>query len=119
MKRYETHIKGGTVYLETDDGDLQIGDIDTIVDVIGDETYTISYDEQQRTQAWLETDNDGKMTFDVRETIGDLSYRSEFVDKMRSTELSEVKYGLPERTVEFAETIVSIFEQQGSSPRSN
>ncbi|UTF52483.1 hypothetical protein [Natronosalvus rutilus] len=115
MERYETRVEGGTVYFETDEGDLEIGDLNTIVDVIGNETYTITYDEKQRTQAWLETDEDGAVTFDVRETIVDLDHRREFVEKMRSIDRSEEKYGLPERAVEFAEEIVSIFEQQGAS----
>ncbi|MFC7215846.1 hypothetical protein ACFQO4_17390 [Saliphagus sp. GCM10025334] len=118
MKRYETRVEGGTVYLETDEGDLEIGDLDTIVDVIGNETYTITYDEKQRTQAWLETDEEGRVTFDVRETIVDLDHRREFVEKMRAIDRSEETYGLPERAVEFAEEIVSIFEQQGASTQS-
>lgn len=117
MKRYETHVEGDMVYLETDDDILEIGDLETIVDVIGNDTYTVSYDEKQRTQAWLATDEDGKMMFDVRETIADLSHRREFLDKMRAIDLAEEKYGLPERTVEFAEEIVLIFEQQGASPQ--
>ncbi|XVH33162.1 hypothetical protein ACNS7O_16425 (plasmid) [Haloferacaceae archaeon DSL9] len=115
MQRYETHIDGGTVYLETGDGRLEIGDLDTIVDVIGGETYAITYTDRQRTHAWLDTDDDGSMTFDVRAVVSDMSHRSEFVRRMQSIDLSKAKYGVPERTVEFAEEIVSILEQQGSS----
>lgn len=115
MKRYETRIEGGTVFLETDDGQLEIGDLDAIVDVVGNETYTISYDERQRTQAWLDTDEEGKITFDVREAVADMSHRGEVVERMRATGLSRERYGLPERTVEFAKEIVDIFEQQGAS----
>lgn len=115
MKRYETRIGEGTVYLETDDGELEIGELDAIVDVVGNETYTISYDEHQRTQAWLDTDEAGQITFDVRETVADMSHRGDFVERMRATGLSAERYGLPERTVEYAKEIVDIFEQQGAS----
>lgn len=119
MERYETRIDGGTVYLETDDGALEIGGLDAIVDVVGNETYTVSYDDHQRTQAWLETDEEGQITFDVRETIADMSHRRDFVERMRATGLSEERYGLPERTVEYAKEIVDIFEQQGASSPSS
>ncbi|WP_207589875.1 hypothetical protein [Halomontanus rarus] len=115
MDRYETRINDGTVYLETDDDELEIGDLETIIEVIGGETYTVSYDERQRTQSWLETDDDGAMTVDVRETIEELPHQREVVAKLQAADHSQAKYGLPERTVEFANEIVAILDQQGAS----
>jgi len=117
MEYYRTRIDEGTVYLETDDGELEIGELDDIIDVIGGETYTITYDKQQQTQSWLETSDDGEMSFDVRDTIEKVPHQQEVIEGLQATDRSKVRYGLPERTVEFADEIVSILEQQGTATR--
>ena len=114
MDRYDTRIEDGTLYLDGPSGTLEIGPMAAIVDVLG-ETYTIEYDEKAQAAAWLQTDPDGTITLDVRDTIADLDFDDAFVDRLTDEPLdAETPAGHPRRTEAFADLLDEIWESKGN-----
>ncbi|QLG29947.1 hypothetical protein HUG10_20320 (plasmid) [Halorarum halophilum] len=112
MKRYEPKCAGETLYLVADNDRLKVGFVDDVVNAVGGDTHAIKYDEKQQTQPWLETD-DGILEIDIRETVTTLNHTEETVAELREYAMQTDRYGLPTRTVEFANVIVDILNQQG------
>lgn len=112
MERYEPECADGTLFLVAGDDRVEVGALDDIVDAMGGETYVIEYDQRQRTQPWLDTD-DGRLEIDVRETASSLNHTPETVSELREYDMATDRYGLPTRTVEFADRLVDILERQG------
>lgn len=115
MERYDTRIDDGTLYIETDGDDLEIGSMDEICELLGGETYTIEYDDEARAAGWLQTDEDGTITFDVRDTIDDMDYDDTFVERMAAEPLDrETSAGYRVRTAEFADLMAEIWDSKGN-----
>lgn len=114
MTRYTPECSDGTLFLVADGDHLEVGAVDDVVGAIGGDTHSIEYDRQQRTQPWLETD-DGVLEIDVREAVTTLPHTDELVSELREYDMETDRYGLPRRTVEFADRLVDILEQQGQS----
>ncbi|EMA47312.1 hypothetical protein C448_05418 [Halococcus morrhuae DSM 1307] len=101
-------------YIGTDDGPLEVGTMEDICALVG-ETYTIEYDERQRTQDWLDTDSGGRFTFDVRETLLNMDFSGEFVTELVDISVSTTnKEGYPLRTVAFANRMTAIWDAKGA-----
>ena len=114
MRRYETRIEDGVLSVETNDGWVEIGAMDTLVELFGGETYAIEYDERERAVSWLDTDADGVLEIDVRETLGDLSFDTEFVDHLeRTTNGEETPDGYPKRAAFFVDMLTDIWDAKG------
>ncbi|MFC5973659.1 hypothetical protein ACFPYI_20200 [Halomarina salina] len=113
MTRYEPECRDGTLFLVGDDDRLEVGTVDDVVDAVGGETYTITYDERQRTQPWLDTDDQGRLDVDVRETATTLTHTDDLVADLREYGMETERYGLPTRTVMFADRLVDILDRQG------
>lgn len=114
MTRYEPECVDGTLVLVAGDDRVEVGPIEDIVAAVGGDTYRIEYDEKQRTQPWLDTD-DGVLDIDVPEAVTELSHTEQLVSELRAYDTDTDKYGLPTRTVEFANEFVDILERQGTS----
>lgn len=114
MERYATRIEDGTVYVEEKEGWIEVGAIADIFDIVGGEEYAIEYDETEAAYYdWLQTDDEGALSFDVRETIEDMTYPAEFVQELGEKPLdSHGEY--PERTTYFAELLVDIWDSKGN-----
>lgn len=106
MDRFETRVDTEGVFaVEGREGWLKIGDFDAIVEELG-EVYEIEYDEDEQSVPWLETDPDGKLRIEVRETLEEISFNGEFVDLISSTP--------PEDRVEFfTDMIRRIWDSKG------
>ena len=113
MKRYETDVRDGVLFLETDDGWIEIGSLDGICELIGGETYVLEYDEQQRSVSWLDTDEEGKLSFDVRETLTKMSYDQEFVANIESVDADTMDGEYSMRASVFADLMTAIWEAKG------
>ena len=113
MTRYEPECVDGTLFLVgAADGDrVEVGTLDDVVAAVGTETHVLEYDERQRTQPWL--DEDGRLDVDVRETATTLPHTPEFVAELRDHGMGTERYGLPERTVAFAQGLLDILDRQG------
>ena len=112
MTRYKPECVDGTLFLVGDDDRVEVGTVDDIVDAVGNDTYSIEYDERQRTQPWLDTD-EGNLDIDVRETVTTLYHTEDMVSDLREYDMETDRYGLPTRTVEFANRFVEILSEQG------
>ena len=114
MKRYATDVRDGVLYVETDDDWLEVGPMDEIRSIMGGETYTIEYDERQRTMDWLDTDSEGRLTFDVRETIEGMDYNEAFVAELAAVDADATDTdGHPLRASVFADLMTSIWDSKG------
>lgn len=115
MRRYDTRFDNGTLYVEGPDDWLEIGPISDIQMILGGETYTIEYDERAQATGWLDTDEDGTITFDIRETIEDMSYDEEFVTTLAATPLEQTdSEEYPHRLSLFAEMMQKIWDSKGN-----
>jgi len=112
MKQFEPDCRDGTLSLCHDETRVAIGALDDIVAAVGGETYRIEYDDAQRMQPWLDTD-DGALEIDVRDAVTTMTHTEEFVADLAEYDMETDRYGLPTRTVEFADRFVDILEQQG------
>ena len=117
MTRYEPECVDGTLFLVADedsDRRVEVGTIDDVVAAVGGDTYSIEYDEKQQIQPWIDAD-DGVLTIDVRETATTLNHTEELAAELSEYDMDTERYGLPTRTVKFADELVEILEQQGRS----
>ena len=112
MNRYEPVVRDSRLYLESDGESLEVGPVDGIIDAVGGAEYTIEYDDRQQTVPWLDTE-DGTLEIDVEDSITSMSHTEAFVSELRGPEMDTDKYGLPERTVAFANRIVELWEREG------
>lgn len=113
--RYEPRIADGTLYLERDDHSLEIGSMEQIVELAGGETYTIEYTDRQSAAAWLDTDDENQITFDVREAVGELPHSPEFVTNLENAPLEETTdEGYPKRTSLFVDLFTEILDSKGN-----
>lgn len=115
MKRYEPECVDGTLFLVAGDDRVEVGAVDDVVAAMGGETFDLEYDELQRTQPWLPTDEDGVLEVDVRETATTLPHTPEMVAELREYDMGTDRYGLPTRTVKFADMLDDILRQQGAT----
>ncbi|EMA47408.1 hypothetical protein [Halococcus saccharolyticus] len=118
MKRYETDVRDDVLYVETDDGWLEIGSMADVRRLVGGATYSLEYDERQRAVGWLDTDPDGTLSFDVGETVAGMDFDREFVTALQTIDGDETDgEGIPRRAVVFADLMTSIWDAKGSLDR--
>ncbi len=115
MERYETRIDDGILYVEgTDGGWLEIGTVSDIVELVGGETYELQYQDYGHTADWVDTDERGVLSFDVRETIADMDHREDFVQALEGAGMEENDAGYPVRTALFADLMTRIWDSKGN-----
>ncbi len=112
MTRYTPEVEDGTLFLVGDDDRLEIGTDDDVLAAVGEDHHTLEYDHKQRTQPWLDA-ADGTLDVDIREAVTTLPHGPDTISELRRYDMSTEQYGLPRRTVEFADIIVEILEGQG------
>jgi hypothetical protein len=84
VTRYPLSVEEGTVYIQADVGTIEVGDVDTIVDILGGHAWTIEYDDwEKRNLPGLDTSDEG-ITVDVVDTIEHMTLGEEFVQTLRS-----------------------------------
>jgi len=113
VQRYETDVRDGVLHLESEDGWLEVGEMDDVCELIGGETYTLEYDQRQRQVGWLDTDDDGRLTFEVRETIRETTFDAEFVEEVAEAPATATEDGYPARAVRFADALTTIWDAKG------
>ncbi|PSP94082.1 hypothetical protein BRC91_07000 [Halobacteriales archaeon QS_4_62_28] len=114
MERHPTRIDDETLCIEIEGQSLEVGRLADICAIVGGDTYTIEYDSREQAAAWLGTDEDGQITFDVRETLADMDYNDAFVEKIRTEPLDETTdEGYPVRTATFAKLMQEIWDSKG------
>lgn len=89
--------------------------MDDICTLVGGETYTLEYDERQRTVGWPDTDPDGTLTFDIRETVAGMDYDEEFVTDLLAVGADVTdNEGYPLRASVFADRMTEIWDSRGA-----
>lgn len=114
MNRYRTRITDGSVLVESDGEPIEIGSLETILGLVGGETYEITYEEDYaKAVDWLDLDDEDAMSIDVAETIADMDYPEPFVRELeeRSHEPDE---GPSERTRYFVDIMTDIWDHHGN-----
>ena len=115
MRRFESKIEDGTLYVEGRDGWIEVGTVDNIVELVGGETYTIEYDDYAQAVDWVDTDEEGRLTFDVVETVEGFSFQEDFVTQLADVDLDRKdEDGYPMRTSFYADMMTSIWDSKGN-----
>jgi hypothetical protein len=114
MKRFESKIEDGTLYVEGTEGWIEVGTVEDVVELVGGETYALEYDDYGQAADWLDTDEEGVLTFDVVETVEGLSFQEDFVEQLAAVSLdAEDEDGYPMRTSFYADMMTTIWDSKG------
>ncbi|WP_248517462.1 hypothetical protein [Salinarchaeum laminariae] len=82
MVRYETVVEDGVVYVATGEERLAVGDLETIVDLVGGRAWTVEYsDREKQAHPKLNTADEG-LTVDVVDTINAMTFGEPFVETL-------------------------------------
>jgi len=115
MERYATRIDDDILFIEVGEQDLEVGDLSEICEIVGGDTYTLEYDAKAQATSWIATDEDGTITFDVRETLADMDYNETIVEKIANKPIDATNNeGYPVRTAKFAELMQEIWDSKGA-----
>ncbi|RQG88089.1 hypothetical protein EA462_12955 [Natrarchaeobius halalkaliphilus] len=102
------------MYVEGTDDWLVVGELTDVCELVGGETYSIEYGRAGRMADWVETDDQGNFTFDVRETLAEFTFDEEFVTHLEQVELeSDDDEAYPYRTEFFADMMTTIWDAKG------
>lgn len=84
MNRYAVTVDEGTVIVEADLGHVEIGELDTIIDIVGGPAWTIEYaDDEIDRYPDLDTSDEG-LTVDVTDTIETMTVGESFVETLKA-----------------------------------
>lgn len=79
MTRYGTYVDAGTVYVGGEDGQVTVGDVDDILDVVGGPAWTITYsDSAKERHPAMDTSDEG-LVVDVVDMIQAMTHGEKFV----------------------------------------
>ncbi|MFB6308922.1 MAG: hypothetical protein ABEH35_06290 [Haloarculaceae archaeon] len=82
MTRYATEIEDGTVYVGSENGRIEVGEVDEIIDAVGGPAWTISYSEETRERyPDLDTSDEG-LTVDVVDVLHSMTHGEQFVETL-------------------------------------
>jgi len=113
--RYDTRIDDGTLFVEHEDGWLEVGAMADVLELLGGETYTIEYTGRQAAAAWIDPDENNEITVDLRERIAEMTFNEEFVGDIADAAPDEAgEAGHPERAERFAAKMRDILESAGA-----
>lgn len=113
--RYEPQIEAETLYLECKQHRIEVGTMDCIVELAGGESYTIEYTDRQSAAAWLLTDDDNTITFDVREVVGEMPHTQDLVSNLENCPINETTVdGDPKRAALFVDLVTEIWDSKGN-----
>lgn len=82
MTRYETYVDGDTVYVGSDDGYVEVGDVADILDVVGGPAWTITYTEGEKERNPAMDTSDEGLTVDVVDMIQAMTHGEKFVQTL-------------------------------------
>lgn len=113
--RYEPRIEDETLYLEREGHCLEVGRMKSIVELAGGETYTIECTDQQSAVAWVKTDSNNRISFDVREVVGEIPHTRDLVTNLENCPLDKTTAdGYPKRTSLFVDLLTEIWNLKGN-----
>ncbi len=99
MTRYGTYVDGGTVYVGSEDGDVRVGDLDDILDVVGGPAWTIRYTDAEKDRHPAMDTSDEGLVVDVVDVIHAMTHGEKFVRTLAAHPAeSPVEDGMAPRT---------------------
>lgn len=82
MTRYGTTVEDDIVYVDADMGRIEVGDVSTIIELVGGSSWTIEYaDAEKDRYPDLDTSDEG-LTIDVVDTIEAMTFGEAFVETL-------------------------------------
>ncbi|WP_247009150.1 hypothetical protein [Halorientalis litorea] len=84
MRRYETVVEDGTIYIDAPDGHLPVGDLDTVIDAVGGHAWTISYADWERERYENMDTSDAGLTVDVVDMMEAMTHTEAFVEALET-----------------------------------
>ncbi len=82
MTRYETVVEGDTIYVGTDDGALEVGSVEDVLQVVGGASWTIRYSEEEKERRpGMDTSDEG-LTVDVVDMMQAMTHSERFVETL-------------------------------------
>ncbi|PSP27197.1 hypothetical protein BRC65_07325 [Halobacteriales archaeon QH_2_65_14] len=82
MVRYETYVKDGRIYVGTDNGPLEVGDVDSAIETVGGPSWTIRYSEEAKERHPDMDISDEGLTVDVVDMINAMTHSERFVETL-------------------------------------
>lgn len=96
--RYDTIIEDGHVYVGADAGRIGVGDVETILDLVGGPAWTIEYPtRQKRRYPDMDTSDEG-LTVDVVDVMNAMEHDAAFVETLQAQPLAVEADGVSART---------------------
>lgn len=112
---FEATLREGTLFLEDTETAIEVGSLDEVVELLGGEMYSIEYSDRQASVAWLSTDEDNTITFDVRECLLEIPYSEESVEQIASCPLGETGVtGFSKRIEHFTDLVTELWDTKGT-----
>lgn len=82
MSRYDTFVEDKRIYVGSPDGPLEVGKLETAIEVVGGPSWTISYsDELKERHPEMDTSDEG-LTVDVVDMIHAMTHSEQFVETL-------------------------------------
>lgn len=79
VTRYETFVEAGTVYVASEEGRIDVGDVDGILDVVGGPAWTITYTDAAKERRPSMGTSDEGLVVDVVDIIQAMTHGEKFV----------------------------------------
>jgi len=84
MARYGTYVEAGTIYVGTEDGRVEVGEVSDALDLVGGHSWTISYSEEaKRRHPEMDTSDEG-LTVDVVDIVNAMTHSERFVETLQA-----------------------------------
>jgi hypothetical protein len=84
MARYGTFVEEGTIYVGTEEGRLEVGEVDDALALVGGPSWTISYSaEAKQRHPEMDTSDEG-LTVDVVDSINGMTHSERFVSTLQA-----------------------------------
>jgi hypothetical protein len=84
MRRHETTVEDGTVYIDTAEDRLQVGDLETVVQTVGGHAWTIRYSDWEKDYYEDMDTSDEGLTVDVVDVMQAMTHGDSFVETLRA-----------------------------------
>jgi hypothetical protein len=82
MARFETFVEDGTIYVGSPEGQLEVGDLESALEVVGGPAWTITYSaEATERHPDMDTSDEG-LTVDVVDIIHAMTHSERFVETL-------------------------------------
>lgn len=111
----QIRVESESVCLAVDDRRLDVGSLTDVYDLVGGESYTVEYGERAASVPWVETDDDGTYTFEVREAMDGMPFDGAYAERVADASMEPTESGVPERTAAFADVLMQIWDSKGNT----